>query len=94
MAAFAYPASRSASAFSVVATARGSLAGSTARKRREARQVNVPLRTAKGGAKLVRMVVRDPATIVIAVTIVFGGQDGYGRERNRARAALINKSAT
>jgi hypothetical protein len=74
----------------IVATARGRLPAQ-ARKRRDGRVVCVPLRTAKG-QKLVRMVVRDPATIVIAVTIVFGGQDGYGRERNRARAALIQKS--
>lgn len=51
----------------------------------------VPVRNRRG-SQIVRMVARDPGTLVIATTLLFGGQDGYGRDRNRARTALVKNA--
>ncbi|MBC7792719.1 MAG: hypothetical protein H7Z43_03345 [Clostridia bacterium] len=48
----------------------------------------IPVRNQRG-IRMVRMVARDPGTLVIATTLLFGGQDGYGRDRNRARTVLV-----
>ncbi len=74
----------------VVPTARGRLPA-VLRRRRDVCVVAVPLRSARG-SRLVRMVARDPANMIIATTLVFGGQDGYGRDRGRARAALVKNT--
>jgi hypothetical protein len=74
----------------IVPTVRGRLPA-TLRRRRDRCVVAVPLRSQRG-ARLVRMVARDPATLIIATTLVFGGQDGYGRDRGRARAALVKNT--
>lgn len=74
----------------LVPTVRGRLP-TALRRRRELCVVAVPLRNARG-MRLVRMVARDPANMIIATTLVFGGQDGYGRDRGRARAALVKNS--
>jgi len=74
----------------IVPTSRGRLPVAL-RRRRDHCFVAVPLRSQRG-ARLVRMVARDPTTLIIATTLVFGGQDGYGRERGRARAALVKNT--
>jgi hypothetical protein len=71
----------------ILPTSRGRLPAAV-RRRRDRCVVAVPLRSLRG-ARLVRMVARDPATLIIATTLVFGGHDGYGRDRGRARAALV-----
>lgn len=74
----------------MVPTVRGRLPA-VLRRRRDLCVVAVPLRNERG-ARLVRMVARDPATLIIATTLVFGGLDGYGRDRGRARAALVKNA--
>lgn len=74
----------------IVPTVRGRLPA-VLRRRRDLCVVAVPLRNERG-QKVVRMVARDPATLIIATTLVFGGQDGYGRDRGRARAALVKNA--
>jgi len=87
---FRVPGTSAGERVQIVPTVRGRLPA-VLRRRRDMCVVAVPLRSRRG-ARLVRMVARDPATLIIATTLVFGGQDGYGRDRGRARAALVKNS--